>query len=191
MGGSARLRFGGLGRSSLHLCVDMQRLFYEDTEWKTPWMQRILPKVLEIARPHARSTLFTRFIPAERPGQGVGTWKRYYERWASMTIQSIGRERIALVGELAALVPPAECLDKHFYSPWHDTDLQERLTRRGIDTLVITGGETDVCVLGTVFGAVDRGYRVVIATDALCSSSDETHDALLAVYEHRYSEQIE
>ena len=35
------------------------------------------------------------------------------------------------------------------------------------------------------------GYRVVLATDALCSSSDETHDALMTLYHNRFSEQIE
>ena len=44
--------------------------------------------------------------------------------------------------------------------------------RTSVDTLVISGSETDVCVLSTVLGAVDRGYRVVIAIDALCSSSN-------------------
>jgi nicotinamidase-related amidase len=42
-----------------------------------------------------------------------------------------------------------------------------------------------------VLGAVDRGFRVIIVTDAICSSSDEGHDALLEVYRRRYSEQIE
>jgi nicotinamidase-related amidase len=42
-----------------------------------------------------------------------------------------------------------------------------------------------------VLGAVDRGYRVIIVTDALCSSSDETHDALITLYEKRYTEQVE
>jgi nicotinamidase-related amidase len=42
-----------------------------------------------------------------------------------------------------------------------------------------------------VLGAVDRGYRVIIVADALCSSSDETHDASMAVYANRYSEQVE
>jgi nicotinamidase-related amidase len=56
---------------------------------------------------------------------------------------------------------------------------------------VITGCETDVCVLGTVLGAVDRGYRVVVVTDAICSSSDETHDALMKLYEQRYTQQVE
>jgi nicotinamidase-related amidase len=42
-----------------------------------------------------------------------------------------------------------------------------------------------------VLGAIDRGYRVVIATDALGSSSDETHDASNRFYENRYSQQVE
>ena len=37
-----------------------------------------------------------------------------------------------------------------------------------------------MCVLATVIGAVDHGYRViVVVTDAVCSSSDEGHDAML------------
>ena len=43
----------------------------------------------------------------------------------------------------------------------------------------------------TVHGAVDYGHRVVIATGALCSFSDETHDALIKLYERRYSDQVE
>ena len=186
-----RLRFGDLGASTLHLCVDMQRLFAEETEWRTPWMRRILPKAHALAERHAARTIFTRFITAERPGEGSGAWKRYYQRWASMTVARIDDGLLDLVPELQGLVPPAELLEKRVYSPWHETDLEQRLGRRGIDTLVITGGETDVCVLATVLGAVDRGYRVIVVTDALCSSSDETHDALLTLYEHRYSEQIE
>jgi nicotinamidase-related amidase len=69
--------------------------------------------------------------------------------------------------------------------------LLEPLRSRRVDTLVITGAETDVCVLAAVLGAVDFGYRVVLADDALCSSSDMTHDALLTLYRERFSYQIE
>ena len=55
----------------------------------------------------------------------------------------------------------------------------------------MTGSETDVCVLATVIGAVDHGYRVILVCDAVCSSSDEGHDALLKLYRDRYSLQIE
>ncbi|TIT56870.1 MAG: cysteine hydrolase, partial [Mesorhizobium sp.] len=79
----------------------------------------------------------------------------------------------------------------HIYSPWFEGHLRAFLNERDIDTLVITGGETDVCVLATVLGAIDFGYRVVLVTDALCSSSDATHDALLTVYHQRFAQQVE
>jgi len=46
-------------------------------------------------------------------------------------------------------------------------------------------------VLATVLDAVDLGYRVVLVEDALCSSSDAGHDALMTLYRTRFSEQIE
>jgi nicotinamidase-related amidase len=182
---------GPLGGRCVHVCVDMQRMFAEQTEWHTPWMERVLPVVRRIAAAHPERTIFTRFRPARRPGDGEGTWRRYYERWASMTVERIGEAMVALVPDLAVLVPPAEVIDKHVYSPWFDDALHRRLRGRGADTLIVTGAETDVCVLATVLGAVDRGYRVVVPTDALCSSSDETHDAVLHVFAGRYGQQVE
>jgi nicotinamidase-related amidase len=169
----------------------MQNLFGQGTEWHTPWMERVVPKVARIARARPDRTIFTRFIPLERPGMGIGTWRRYYERWESMTLERLDPHLVDLVPELAALAPPAEIVDKHVYSPWYETDLDDRLRARGIDTLIVTGAETDVCVLGTVLGAVDRGYRIVLPTDALCSSTDHTHDALMTLYRDRYGQQVE
>src|SRR3954449_7113029 len=186
-----RLLHGPLGDSCVHLCVDMQNLFARDTEWHTPWMERVRPVVERIARHRPDRTIFTRFIPAQRPGEGQGTWRRYYERWASMTVERLDPGMIDLIPELRALVPPAEIMDKKVYSPWLDTDLDSRLRARGADTLIVSGAETDVCVLAAVLGAVDRGYRIVVPTDALCSSSDQTHDALLTLYRERYGHQVE
>ena len=185
-----RLQHGPLGENCAHLCVDMQNLFV-DTEWHTPWMKRVLPVVERIARAKPDRTIFTRFVPAERPGEGGGTWRRYWERWASMTLESLPPGAVDLLPPLKELVPPAEVIDKRVYSPWVEPGLHERLRARGVDTLVITGVETDVCVLGAVLGAVDLGYRVVVPTDAICSSSDHTHDALLTLYRERYGQQVE
>jgi nicotinamidase-related amidase len=82
-------------------------------------------------------------------------------------------------------------LDKHVYSPWLDARLHNGLQERGVDTLIVSGGETDVCVLATILGAIDRGYHVVIAVDAVCSSADETHDAMMTLYESRFGQQIQ
>ena len=57
--------------------------------------------------------------------------------------------------------------------------------------MVVSGAETDVCVLSTVLDAVNIGFRVVIVEDALCSSSDAGHGALMTMYRIRFSEQID
>jgi len=57
--------------------------------------------------------------------------------------------------------------------------------------LIISGSETDVCVLATILDAVDRGFRVIVVEDALCSSSNEGHVALMTLYRTRFTDQIE
>jgi nicotinamidase-related amidase len=154
-------------------------------------MERVLPIVMRIAQHYPSRTIFTRFIPPDRPDQMTGSWPRYYEHWRDLTLDQLDPELLELVPPLAALSPPAEVIDKHVYSAFSEPLLPKLLRRCGVDSLVITGAETDVCVLATVLGAVDFGYRVVLATDALCSSSDATHDALLTLYHNRFGQQIE
>lgn len=182
---------GALGRKSVHLCVDMQKLFGPGSPWAMPWMERILPPVVALCAAHPARTVFTRFIPFRNAAEAPGTWQRYYRRWEHVTLERIGEDAIGLAPELQRFVPPATVIDKHVYSPWTEGRLGPLLARSGIDTVVISGGETDVCVLATVLGAIDRGLRVVIVGDALCSSSDDTHDALMELYLNRFSEQVE
>ena len=88
-------------------------------------------------------------------------------------------------------MPPATIVDKGRYSAFIDSPLHAVLRGRGASTLVVTGAETDICVLSTVLTAVDLGYRVIVVADAICSSVDSTHDALMTVYSERFGEQIE
>jgi nicotinamidase-related amidase len=188
---STTLRDEAIGPNFVHLCVDMQRLFEPGTEWGLAWMPRVLPAIVRICEQAGRRTIFTRFIPARRPGEGQGIWRRYYERWASMTIERIGLDMVDLVPDLRRFVPPAMTIDKPVYSPWLGSTLHQGLQARHCTTLIVTGGETDMCVLSTVLGAADYGYRTIIVQDALCSASDEAHDAMLQLFNNRYGQQLE
>ena len=185
------LQFGPLGGSAVHLCVDMQRLFAEETEWHTPWLRRVLPEAERIAAACPERTIFTRFVPPRSVEECGGAWRRYYERWPSMMLDRLGPEMVELMPSLARLAPPARVLDKRVYSPWFEPALNAFLKDRGVDTVIVTGAETDVCVLAMVLGAVDRGYRVVVAAEGVCSSADETYDATMTLYGSRFGAQIE
>mgnify|MGYP000866033463 CR=1 FL=1 len=187
----ASLRDEPLSATAAHICVDVQRLFGPGTDWALPWMEKVVPNIVRLCEIGPERTIFTRFIPARRPGQGQGTWRRYYTRWASMTLEMIGEDMIQLIPELAAFVPPAEVVDKPVYSPWLGSDLHRRLRERRCDTLLVSGGETDMCVLATVLGAADLGYRTILVRDAVCSASDEAHDAMLNLFGNRYNQHVE
>jgi nicotinamidase-related amidase len=180
-----------LTERTVHLCIDMQRIFAPGGPWAAPWMERVLPVVTEIAGRFPARTIFTRFITPQQPEAMPGMWQRYYRRWRETTRDRIDPSLLDLVPSLARLAPPATVIDKTRYSAFAEPQLLQHLRERGADGLIVTGSETDVCVLGTVLGAVDLGYRVIVVRDAICSSSDEGHDALLRVYHRRYSEQIE
>ena len=185
------LHFGPLGTNWVHLCVDMQRMFAEQTEWHAPWIERVLPEVVRLVEMEPERTLFTRFIPAKSPEEVSGTWRRYYQRWETMTRDRLAPELIDLIPDLARFAPPARVMDKPIYSPWLGSRLHAELIAGGVDTIVISGAETEVCVMAAVIGAIDLGYRVVIATDAICSSADSTHDAMHHIYDSRFGMQVE
>jgi nicotinamidase-related amidase len=154
-------------------------------------MERVLPVVGTLAGRHPERTVFTRFIPPERPDQMPGMWQRYYTRWRLATRECLNLDLLELMPPLAALCPPATVIDKTRYSGFAEPKLLAHLREREADALIISGSETDVCVLATVLSAVDLGYRVIVVRDAVCSSSDEGHDMLLRLYHTRFSEQIE
>lgn len=175
----------------VHLCLDMQVMFGREGPWPTPWMERVLPNVVRLTDRMPERTVFTRFIPPMRGSDMPGMWQEFYRKWPQVTRQYLAPEYLELVPELRAFAPPATVFDKFVYSAFADGRLPAWFADRGVSTLLISGAETDVCVLATILAAVDYGYRVVLVTDAVCSSSDEGHDALMSMYTRRFDLQIE
>ena len=176
-------------RNTLHVVVDMQAIFAEPTEWYTAGLLDILPQVLELTRARIDRTLFARFMTPSRPGAAQGRWETFYQHHASVT--ELPPRFLELVEPLRSLASPATVIDKNTYSVFGAPAFEAYLAASRIDTLVITGVETDVCVLASVFDAVDRGLRVIIPADAVASSSAEGHSAVVTRILPRLKHQID
>jgi nicotinamidase-related amidase len=180
-----------LGPDAVHVAVDVQRLFAEPTSWHVPDIPEIVPNIAAIARAMPGRTLFTRFVVPRRAEDATGQWRRYYEHWSEFTGAVLPPDRLDLVEDLAAIAPPDSVFDKLTYSAFEAPAFVERLQVLGADTLLLTGVETDVCVLGTLLAAVDRGYPVIAVADGMASSSVNGHAATLDHVLPRFDRQVE
>jgi nicotinamidase-related amidase len=176
---------------AIHLCLDMQRLFAPGSVWSTPWMTRVTPNVVRIVETFGLRNVFTRFIPPMRPQDMPGQWQAFYRKWETVTRARLDLELLRLIPELQRFTPPCEVFDKLVYSAFQGGRLHAFLQEKHVHTLIVSGAETDICVLSSVMAAIDHGYRVVLVEDALCSSSDAGHDALMTMYRERLSIQLE
>lgn len=176
---------------AVHLCIDMQNIFAPGGLWATPWMERVLPTIVAVVSRHPERTIFTRFITPEYPEDRPGQWQSYFRRWHQATRRHLPSSALELVPALSRFVPPAAVIDKPAYSAFSNPGLASLLVEKHVGTVVISGAETDVCVLSTVLSAVDLGFRIVIVEDALCSSSDVGHDALMTMYRTRFHGQVD
>ena len=68
------------------------------------------------------------------------------------------------------------------------SDLGARLTKAGIDTLIITGTATNVCCESTARDAFMLNYRTLMVSDANATNSDEAHNASLNALFNRFAD---
>ena len=76
-----------------------------------------------------------------------------------------------IVSELAALLEDVPCPDKMTFCGLSDSGVQEELKRLpvAVDTLLVCGVETHICIYQTVVGALQAGYNVWVVADAVSS----------------------
>ena len=77
--------------------------------------------------------------------------------------------------ESSAPAPGEVVIDKPGKGAFHQTDFEQVLRNTGIDTLMVCGVTTEVCVHTTIREGNDRGYRCVALGDACASYFPEFH----------------
>lgn len=72
-------------------------------------------------------------------------------------------------------------IDKPGKGAFYQTDLELMLKNRGIETLLVCGVTTEVCVNTTIREANDRGFRCIALSDCCASYFPDFHKAGLAM----------
>ncbi|MCS7132901.1 MAG: cysteine hydrolase [Nitrososphaeria archaeon] len=88
---------------------------------------------------------------------------------------------------------PAESdyvVEKKRYSAFYETGLDMLLRELEVDTVVLTGLHTNICVKHTAADAFYRGYNIIILSDAVQTFTDEDHNWGLKYAERIYGAKI-
>ena len=77
---------------------------------------------------------------------------------------------------------------KKGYGGFSNTPLDTILRNMGVNTCVVTGVTTAVCVSTTVRGGVEHNYRMIVVSDATAETQKEFHDAELKTMARVFAE---
>jgi nicotinamidase-related amidase len=89
-----------------------------------------------------------------------------------------GTPAVELVPELGPSPDDLVSHRGHGVSPFGGTDLDPMLRALGVSTVVATGVSLNLGIVGLAIEAVNLGYRVVVATDAVCGVPADYADAV-------------
>jgi nicotinamidase-related amidase len=71
---------------------------------------------------------------------------------------------------------------KRRFSAFFKTDLDQTLRVLGVDTIIVTGITTEVCVLMTVMDGLSHDFSVILLEDCSASRNKEFHQGCLNLY---------
>jgi nicotinamidase-related amidase len=89
-----------------------------------------------------------------------------------------GTWRSEIISELAPR-PEDYLIPKYRWSAFHQTYLDLALRARNINTIVLSGGSTDVGIASTAYAARDMDYNLVIVSDACTSPETDNQDQFM------------
>ena len=92
-----------------------------------------------------------------------------------------GTEGAEVIGDLNPLTTEM-VLEKRRFSAFFKTDLDQTLRTLSVDTTVVVGISTHVCVLTTAMDALSHDFQSIIIEDCCAAHKQEVHRAALDLY---------
>lgn len=148
-----------------------------------PYIQRLL----EGARAARATVAHIGFGTEPDHGSDSGSWlaQRLLATVSSDQLCITGTEGAEFVSELTPLSGEIT-ITKRRYSGFTGTELDLRLRARGIETVIVTGVSTNVCVETTSRAAFELGYYLCVPPDGCGSWDRDLHEGTLANVRHRF-----
>lgn len=154
------------------LVVDMQNVFAR-SEWHVVGIEKVIKNIKTLCERFDGKIIFTRHVSNKN---APGTWQDYNRAFASMEADPTNWD---IVDELKPFAK--NLITKHTYSCFHCDDFRKLIASCDDPELYIVGVETEFCVLGALFDAVDEGYRVSLVTDAVSGEIKKLNDAVIEI----------
>ena len=150
-------------------------------------------ELLSWFRERKRPVVFTRFIAGPQPTlmwkwspqiapPTCCCWQGFMRAYGDIEGE---RECIAVIDELAPLSGDHQ-VDKYGYNAFHRTRLTDLLVANGVDTVLVTGTVTQICVEDTARGAFHEGFQAAVVSDAVSSYAPELQRASLQTLAMKY-----
>ena len=185
------------GKTAL-LVVDMQRGFLHPGEaMEVPPARDIVPRIrslLDLFRDRGLPVIFTQFTYSECAPLLVGELHPEHRKAAPGAPRGFGlpsssclegEANVRVAAELAPR-PDELVVTKFHYDGFNGTPLDAALRARGVTHLVLTGTMTDICVLATAVGGMNREYRMTVVEDATATLWPEIQRASLDIIRRAY-----
>ena len=183
-------------RSAL-IVVDMQNDFVRvGASLEVPDARETIDVHLELLdwfRSRKRPVIFTRFVAGPHPTlmwkwspqiapPVCCCWPGYMRGYGDIEGE---RDCVAVIDELAPHPGEAQ-IDKYGYNGFHRTRLTDLLVAHAVDTVLVTGTVTQICVEDTARGAFHEGFQTAVVADAVSSYAPDLQRASLQTLAMKY-----
>ncbi len=182
------------GKTAL-LVVDMQECFCNPSgSLYSPQTAKIVPNINRLAAFCRRVGTPVVWI-REQVGLYPGDWKHYYDFLPGAKAKDfdlrVGNPGSKLFKKLDSKAVDWEVV-KNRFSPFAPNNpshpnLDRLLSSNDIDTVIVTGTDTNVCCDNTARDAMNLDYKVIMVSDACCSYDNALHEATLETLKSWYA----
>jgi nicotinamidase-related amidase len=176
--------------SAAFVIVDMQNDFVRvGAPLEVPDTRATIQPIKEVTRlfrAAGRPVIYTRFVTGEQETL-LWTWspqirppvcccrRGFLRRYEDIKAE---RECMAVIDELA-VEPGDYVVDKYWYGAFYRTNLLDILAAEGVDTVVLSGTVTQICVEETARGSFQHGFKTVVLSDCVSSFAPDLQAATL------------